>query len=131
MDLDGTVAKAINRGPFEESKVFDDAPLPTIRIIKSLIQTGENIIFVSGRTDSCSEDTIRWLQLYITEEPILYMRKTGDFRGDDVVKKEIYETYIKPKYEVIGVFDDRLRVIRMWVELGLWVYNTNQKLEEF
>lgn len=41
----------------------------------------------------------------------------------DVVGKDIHT--------VIGVFDDRLKVCRMWYRLGLFVFNCNQGLKEF
>lgn len=133
VDIDGTIAEGkSHRSPYDESKVFLDLPLPTIRVIKSLIATGEKIIYFSGRTDGCRLETIKWITKYVdTDEPELYMRKSGDTRSDDIVKKEMYETYIKDKFEVFGVFDDRKRVKRMWVSLGLWVFDVNQKDEEF
>mgnify|MGYP003433581663 FL=1 len=59
------------------------------------------------------------------------MRQFKDMRSDDIVKEEMYNTHIKDKYEVIGVFDDRLKVCRMWYKLGLFVFNCNQGLIEF
>ena len=49
----------------------------------------------------------------------LFMRKTGDFRQDAVIKKEIYDQFIKDKYYIEFVLDDRLQVCRMWYDLGL------------
>jgi len=59
------------------------------------------------------------------------MRKHGDYRPDDIVKKEMYDAFIKDQYNVLGVFDDRLKVVRMWEGLGLWVFNCNQGNVEF
>jgi hypothetical protein len=47
------------------------------------------------------------------------MRKTDDNRKDCIVKKEIYETFIKDKYNVLFVMDDRNQVVNMWREQGL------------
>lgn len=132
-DIDGTLADHQGiRSPFDESKVDLDKPLPTVDIIKSLIATGDRIIYFSGRTDGCRLETIKWLTKYIDDgEPELYMRKTGDLRNDAILKKEMYDTHIKNKYNVLGVFDDRLRVCHMWYDLGLFVFNCNQGLKEF
>lgn len=131
-DIDGTVSDfRHHRGPFEEHKVINDIPLPTVNIIKSLIQTDNRIIYFSGRSTACYNDTCIWIQEYIGHQPELYMREKGDNRGDEIVKLELYNKHIKDKYEVIGVFDDRLKVIRMWERLGLWVWNCNQGLIEF
>lgn len=58
-------------------------------------------------------------------------RKKGDFRSDEIIKKEIYDNHIKDNYNVLGVFDDRLKVIRMWEKEGLFVFNCNQGNIEF
>ncbi len=132
-DIDGTLAEfRHHRGPFDEHLVKNDSPLPTIQVIRALEANGAKIIFFSGRTDKCYTDTREWLQTHLIESnPELYMRKQGDFRGDDLIKKEMYDAHIKDKYNVIAVFDDRLRVCKMWYELGLFVLNCNQGLKEF
>jgi len=130
-DIDGTLANNKHRGPFEEGKVIDDTPLPTVTILKSLIESKHRIIYFSGRTEKCRTDTTKWLREHVGGEIKLYMREKRDNRGDDTLKEELYNTYIKDKYQVIGVFDDRLRVCRMWYKLGIFVFNCNQGLEEF
>lgn len=132
-DIDGTLAyNNGHRSFYDETKVFDDTPLPTVEVIKSLIGTGERIIYFSGRTEACRVETIKWLTKYVdTEYPELYMRKEKDYRKDDIIKKELYESYIKDKYEVVGIFDDRLQVCKMWYDLGLFVFNCNQGLKDF
>lgn len=41
------------------------------------------------------------------------------------MKKEIYEKYIKGKYNVMGVFDDRDRVVEMWRSIGLTCFQVD------
>jgi hypothetical protein len=53
------------------------------------------------------------------------MRKSGDYRKDYEVKKEIYETYIKDKFNVLCVLDDRQSVVDMWRSLGLTCLQVN------
>lgn len=131
-DIDGTISDfRHHRGPYEETKVLDDTPLPTIHVIKALISSGNRIIYFSGRSEFCYQDTAKWIEKHIGQYPELYMRKSGDSRSDEIIKRGLYDQHILDKYQVIGVFDDRLKVCRMWVELGLWVYNLNQKLIEF
>ena len=50
------------------------------------------------------------------------MRATGDQRRDSIVKLEIFDQEIRDRYHVIGVFDDRQQVVRMWRALGLTVF---------
>ena len=48
------------------------------------------------------------------------MRKTDDFRQDSIVKKELFDQYIKDKYFVEYWLDDRDQVVKMVrEELGL------------
>lgn len=132
-DIDGTLAKHVDRGPFEEHKVHTDAPIePVVRVLKALRQSGYHIVFVSGRTDGCEEATRNWLKVHTNEwNAELYMRKSGDQRKDSIIKKEIYEQHIFPKYEVLGVFDDRMQVCRMLYENEIFCFNVNQGLKEF
>ena len=120
VDIDGTVATRTNRTPYDYTKVLDDATKPdVIEVVKALWEAGNEIVFVSARDDQCYDDTFEWLRLHCPPFTKLYMRKTGDLRGDGVVKREIYETHIKPYSEVLCVLDDRQRVVDMWRSLGL------------
>jgi len=134
-DIDGTLADHEGiRSPYDESKVHLDRTLPTCRIINTLIKSGERVLFFSGRTENCRQATIKWLKdnLFLHSEEIeLYMRASDDKRNDAIIKEELYRKYIEGKYKVIGVFDDRLRVVRMWESLGIFVFNCNQGLKEF
>lgn len=120
VDIDGTVAHRTNRGPFEYEKVLhDEADKNVIEVIKCMWEAGHKIVFVSAREDWCFNDTYTWLTHNCPPFIKLYMRKSGDNRRDADVKKEIYEEFIKPQYDVIAVFDDRDQVVEMWRELGL------------
>ena len=56
------------------------------------------------------------------------MRKSGDNRADDILKKEeIYHEHIEGKFNILTVFDDRPRVIRMWKKLGLMVCDVSRQ----
>lgn len=136
-DIDGTLADNKHRNPFNEKEVLQDGPIiPVIEVITSLMNADIQIIFFSGRTEACKAQTIQWLRMWFNyadweKDPEIYMRAIDDNRGDEIVKKELYDTHIKDKYEVVGVFDDRMKVCRMWYELGLFVFNVNQGLKEF
>lgn len=126
-DIDGTLA-LINpdnpRSPYEESRAQEDlAHKPVWDLIYSLDDSFEfEMLFVSGRTDACFDDTVKWLYdtydkfnmaVYDIEKS-LFMRKAGDMRKDSIVKKELYEQNIKGKYNVLFVIDDRTQVVDMW-----------------
>jgi hypothetical protein len=84
---------------------------------------GHAIVFCSGRDEVCRAETAAWLDLYV-DVPYegLFMRPEGDSRKDAVVKREIFDREIRDRWRVIGVFDDRQQVVRMWRALGLTVF---------
>jgi predicted kinase len=133
VDIDGTVADNVTRSPFDFSRVLEDKPIErTIEIVKLLAAANYKIIFVSGREDSCREDTLEWLSL--SEIPVteLLMRRQGDLRKDSIIKREIFTNYIQSKYCISFVIDDRKQVKRMWVDdLGLFVFDVNQEDIDF
>lgn len=80
------------------------------------------IIYVTGRegTKQIMEDTLAWLEAHdILDGTEIYFRKEKDYRHDIVVKKEIYDAYIKDLYKVSFVLEDRKKVVDMWRSIGL------------
>ena len=149
VDIDGTIAqKHPDREIFDYTKVGMDLPIPpVIDIVFSLAQKMVSlswmrhhfrpvytIIFMSGREGSCRDQTMEWIEKQHSIQGLcveLYMRKTGDYRDDTIVKRGLYENYIKEKFNVVAVFDDRPKVLRMWRELGLFTFNVAQHENEF
>ena len=74
-----------------------------------------------GGDGICEQDTVTWLRKYKVGFDDFYIRKTGDFRKDNIIKSEIYMDHIRPKYNVMYVIDDRDQVVDMWRSLGLRV----------
>lgn len=125
VDIDGTVADHDGlRGHFDWGKVGGDLPKGEIIKIVGLLSRTYDVIFFSGREDVCRDDTIKWLRENITLRKgiELYMRKAGDSRPDWIVKYELFQKYIRGKYNVAAVIDDRLQVVRMWHKLGVPVF---------
>lgn len=125
-DLDGCLALGIeagHRGPYDWHKVGDDEVDKAVREVVWRFIEGYTVIFMSGRDGSCEKQTLKWLRerAAIPYEPInLFMREAGDNRKDSIVKRELYEQYVKGKYNVLFVLDDRDQVVQMWRnELGL------------
>lgn len=126
VDLDGTVALLNNRGPFEWSKVGLDLPnYDVIRVIKTIAATGMNVIYLSGRDSICRKDSQKWLDLHVGIPGELYMRPHKDVRKDAEIKNELYEKFIKDKFNVVGVFDDRDQVVALWRQLGFTCFQVN------
>lgn len=128
VDLDGTVALRDEtvpgcRSPYDWSRVGEDLPnTPVITVVQALATAGHRIVYMSGRSEECRAATGAWIAQHIgVAGEALHMRAHRDHRPDDVVKRELYERHIKPRYTLTAVLDDRAKVVRMWRELGLTV----------
>jgi predicted kinase len=124
VDIDGTVALMSNRSPYDETRVGEDRPNhAVIAAVRAMHAAGYQVVFCSGRTDGCRPATVTWLREHMAVPyEALHMRATGDTRRDSNVKLEIFDREIRDRYDVIGVFDDRAQVVRMWRSLGLTVF---------
>ncbi|HEX6873524.1 MAG TPA: hypothetical protein VF163_20695 [Micromonosporaceae bacterium] len=124
VDIDGTVALRGNRSPYDESKVSGDRPnAPVIAAVRAMHAAGHLVVFCSGRTERCRDDTQKWLADHVAVPyEALLMRTVGDARKDAIVKRELFERHIRNHYRVVAVFDDRNQVVAMWRRLGLVVF---------
>lgn len=133
VDIDGTLAHMNGRSPYDYTKVSTDVVDPVVsdivRRYRSVDIMDDNplyVVIVSGREDSCKPETEQWLQDNHIPYDELHMRKTDDKRDDRIVKKDIFDTWIKNRYNVKFVLDDRNRVVEMWRSLGLKVLQVGE-----
>jgi hypothetical protein len=124
VDIDGTVALMNGRSPYDWRRVGEDLPNPAvIAAVRAMHAAGHGIVYCSGRDAVCRPQTEAWLEQHVGVPYLaLHMRPQGDSRKDSVVKREIFDTEIRDRYDVVGVFDDRQQVVRMWRSLGLTVF---------
>jgi acid phosphatase class B len=137
VDLDGTLALNLSERRYSDwGRVGDDSLNEEIAIIvESFYKKGYKVLFVTGRSDVCKNETILWLERNLASLKSDYkilMRKNRDYRDDTVIKKEIYLNHIEQDYDVKLVLDDRPTVIRMYIDdLGLKVLSVGNPFEEF
>jgi predicted kinase len=124
VDIDGTVALINDRDPYDMRRVAEDIPNhAVIAAVRAMHAAGNAIVFCTGRNEWCRDATEAWLDLYVgVPYEALFMRADGDSRRDAIVKEEIFERRIRDRWQVVGVFDDRQTVVRMWRALGLTVF---------
>lgn len=131
VDIDGTLAIIGNRSPYDASQCdVLDSVNPAVWSVVLMTKTNHTpirVIFVSGRSEVDKGATIRFLEKHLPSvySYDLHMRKDGDTRPDDIVKREIYEEQIDGKYAVLFVLDDRDRVVDMWRSLGLHCFQVD------
>ena len=124
VDIDGTIAKMVDRGPYDWKRVGEDEPVEDIlAAVNAMEASGYMILFTSGRDGSCRAETQKWIEKnhHVYGNWKLLMREEKDNRPDWIVKAEIFDKYIRGKYNVRMVFDDRAQVVRMWRKMGLTV----------
>ena len=121
VDVDGTLALHSGRDPYDWRSAGADVPNePVVMVLRALAAAGLAIVYISGRPERARNLTERWLADHVGFHGELHLRADLDGRRDAVVKREIYETHIRLRYEVVVVLDDRDQVVRMWRdELGL------------
>jgi predicted kinase len=115
VDIDGTLARMENRGPFDWKAVGSDTPIrAVVDLVKDLIAAGEHIIVMSGRDGSCRAETQTWLDQHVAPGLPLHMRTAGDTRKDSIIKYELFNEHIAGKHYVRFILDDRDQVVHVW-----------------
>ena len=131
VDLDGTLASAAWRVHHLESKPRDwraffagmgeDAPVPWVVELLRADHGDAARIIMTGRPDDYRDVCADWLARHEIPYDELHMRPRGDRRPDHVVKGELFDREIAPRYAVAFVVDDREGVVAMWRRRGLYV----------
>lgn len=108
------------RSPYDASKCDEDTLNESVAaVLEAMKKAGYHIVFCSGREDCYRPQTEAFLKKHIGFGYELHMRKTGDMRKDSLIKEEIYNSQIKPNYNVLLVLDDRNQVVDFWRSKGL------------
>jgi len=140
-DIDGTLAdithrlhfvkgKHLNGGTdkpayeaFHDALVHDEPIWPVIDTLRRLWAFGNTeIILITGRMENWRKETENWLHNHGVPFNELFMRPNGDHRPDWQIKREVYYNHVKYYYSVLGIFEDRTRVVNMWRDLDLPCY---------
>jgi uncharacterized HAD superfamily protein len=138
VDIDGTLADCAHRlhlvrgkrkrwGKFFTAASQDKPRAEVLAHVRELAKQ-HNIHLVTGRPEEYRQQTLKWLAHYRVPFDSLYMRESGDYRPDDVVKQEILDLCFD-KGQIELVIDDRPRVVRMWRSNGLRVLDVGDGVE--
>jgi len=144
-DMDGTMADQTVRRQYIEGEhkdyelyysyvnILGDTPIQTIiDWCNACYEAGLIVLVVSGRpADRASDATVDWLYMCRVNYHRLFMRPSGDFRDDDIIKQEILDKILKwiPKEQILFAVDDRPRIIRMWKKNGIKCYDVGKGIE--
>lgn len=135
-DIDGTLAHMNDkRSPYDWEKVGVDEVDPGVaHLVDSIKCIGYAKVFLfSGRNEVCRPQTEEWLERNDIDYDELYMRPSDQNDLDDrIIKADMLENYVKGKYNVLFVVDDRPKVCRMWRDVyGLRTLNVGDPYYEF
>ncbi len=141
-DLDGTICDSSHRQHFLTERprnwsaffdaCADDLPHPHVQALFDMVACYDpvdelkqtvDIVICSGRPDSHRKQTEDWLDKYSFYHQHLLMRKTGDYRPDHIVKKEMLDLLRDTlHYQVLFAVDDRATVVAMWEQNNVPVF---------
>lgn len=144
-DIDGTLFHIPDggRSPYDYSRVAEDVVDEQVawlaREIFNMRFTGKGprVLIMSGRDDSCRDDTVKSLDdndILIDE---IHMRPADakDGRGnklpDFLVKHDLFNKFVRGRYNVRMVVDDRLQVCELWHRLGLKIFRVGDPNANF
>lgn len=149
VDLDGTLAIIGDRSPYDASNcdLKDHPNKAVIACVVAMYLQGTKVIFMSGRDRKYRPETKRFIEkycrypvVYVYPDPSqpddmpvpheLHMRgdltpDKSDHRKDSIVKHELFDEFVKGKYNVQFVLDDRTSVCKLWREIGLSCFQVN------
>ena len=129
-DIDGTIANNDHRqhhltktpkdwSSWHKESQEDKPYWEIIDILMMARANGIKIVLCTGRDEKCREDTEQWLINHSIYYDDLFMRARDDRRDDDDVKKDLLAKIRELGYNPVCVFEDRVRVVKMWREEGL------------
>lgn len=140
VDIDGTLADIEHRQHFVNgdkkdwpaffAELHNDTPRNDVVALYNALKAFAMPVLMSGRGAEYRKETEQWLEKHnIVDYMALFMRGFNDYRADDIIKKELYDKYVTPYFDVELVIDDRPRVIRMWRNEGLHVIDVGKGIE--
>jgi len=119
-DLDGTLCKLVDRGPFDVMRCYtDEVNAPVKSVLDEYSKKGVKIVLMSGRDGSSHEMTCKWLRDNNIVYDYLYQRPAGERIKDSVLKREFFDAFVREQYNVLFCLDDRNQVVDLWRSLGL------------
>lgn len=131
VDLDGTLCLFGDKNPYDRDFINDEVNIYVANIIDNY---KSHVLLLSGRSDRFQAETKEWLDKNEIKYTALHMRTEDEEKTgikDTVVKERLFNTYVKDKYYVDFVIDDRPSIVEYWRSLGLFVFEVNQRGEYF
>lgn len=105
---------------FDPKNIQLDKPnSPVIKTFQTMRSAGFNMGILSGRDAISRKETEKWLKKHGIYPDFFYMRPQGTFTPDDVLKKQWLDELNEEGHEIMCVYDDRDKVVKMWRDNGI------------
>lgn len=130
-DMDGTLADAsgrehhLRKDPKDWEAFFFDLHLdsvitPIAELYTSLCNGSDyQVAIFTGRPERYREKTEKWMEKHNLPLRPIHCRKDNDERHDLVIKREIYENFVRDFGEIAFIVEDRNSVVKMWRDMGV------------
>jgi hypothetical protein len=131
--LVGGASPVENRGrsPFAWDRVGEDALNLTVAQTIAKLGRDSEIGLLSDRSSICDDLTVGWLKEHKIDSKDLFVRPVNYQRPDERLKSELDYFHIRDRYKVIDIIDDRPKVCRILLSLGLSVFEVGHPNYEF
>jgi len=80
---------------------------------------GRAVVVVSSREFIWRDQAIDWLTRHDIPYDGLYLRITGDYRKDTIVKAEMWQYLVDDGFTPVAAWDDKQSVLDVWTEHGV------------
>lgn len=129
-DLDGTIADTMtyekhHKGKNGKNQDFAQEALE-VGVNQDILdkmhkakKEGKAVVILTARSAHYRDETKKWLSKNGIPHDSLVMRPTDNTKKDQVVKRELLEEDILPKFDVSKAYDDRKKNRRMFEKLGI------------
>ncbi len=133
-DLDGTISDCTHRLHFINTTPKNwksfltlseiDPPIPTIsEYVRMIHASGLRIIYLTARNHEYYDHSYRWLKKHdypCVDMQEIFMRGLKDHRADVIVKEQIYQEQMLPRFgPAIAGIDDKKSIVDMWNNSGI------------
>ena len=134
VDVDGTLAYIdpdSPRDPYDGSRAHEDLVDETQAEILNGFDERYCICIVTGRGWRHRSVTVEWLNIHGIVYDHLWTRPNDDTSVPDAWVKYQIAKEIAKTHKIVGVFDDRERVVDMWRAAGIKTFDVGQGLAKF
>ena len=134
VDVDGTLAHIDPnnpRDPYDGSRAGEDHVDETLAAMLDVLDENYFIHIVTGRGLRHRHLTEEWLKDHAIPYDHLWTRPDNDTSVPDAWVKYQIAKEIARTHNVVGVFDDRERVIDMWRAAGIKTFDVGQGVAKF